>query len=355
MTPVFGQQSFESLVGKVPVGNIVDNGPTQIPFILWGGDVATFIANGGLTTTKDSFYGSNNLNLKLVPGDDFPKQVADYISGKSPYIRCTTHMLGSASEVLNKDPRTKPVVFMQLTWSAGDHIVAKSEIKSLNDLKGKKIALQQGGPHEGLLDDSLKAAGLTWKDITPVWTKDITGEKGPAVLMRKDSSIDAVCVISPDMIGLCSGIDQKGSGAEGTLKGSHVVNSTSMMSRSIADIYVVRSDYFKSRQSDVEKFLVGYLKSTESLLSWKSTYNDGKGKSPEYINALKLSQKIFGAEVLPTIEADAHGLVSDATFVRIPGNESFFNDPNNLTGFVTKQTDALTLAETLGYISNKFG
>ena len=354
VSTVFGQQSFQSVVGNVPVGPVL-TGQTQVPFILWGGDVSTFVANGGLITTKDSIYGTSGLNIKLTPADDFTQQVKDYLSGKSPYLRCTTHMLGMASEVINQDARTKPVVFMQMTWSGGDHIVSRPTIKTLNDLKGKKVALQQGGPHLGLLDDSLKAVGLTWKDITVVWTKDITGINGPAELMRKDPSIDAACVITPDMLGLCSGIDQHGSGAEGTLEGSHVVNSTATMSRSIADVYVVRSDYYKSNKAEVEKFFIGYCKATENLISWKAVYADGKGKSPEYMSALKMAQTIYGQEILPSLEVDAHGLISDATFVRIPGNESFFSDPNNLTGFVSKQTNALDLAISLEYSKQKLG
>lgn len=351
-----GQKTFESTLGNVPVGSTFEtDNITQIPFLTWGGDVATFVANGGLTTAKDSIYSKAGLTVKLVNGDDFQQQVRDYISGKSPYLRGTIHMLGLASEIINRDPRTKPVIVMQLTWSAGDHIVSREAIKTLNNLKGKKVCLQSGGPHLGLLDDSLKAAGLKWSDVTIVWTKDLTGPNGPAELFRKDASIDAACVISPDMIGLCSGIDQKGTGAEGTVKGAHVVNSTASMSRSIADVYCVRKDYFDKHRDEVEKFVTGYLKATENLLEWKRTYNDGKGKSTEYMNALKLAQNIYGKDVLPTLEADAHGLVSDATFVRIPGNESFFEDASNLTGFKAKTSGAIDMAVALGLVKDRFG
>lgn len=348
-------QTFESLIGKVNVGPVSKDSVTQVPYITWGGDVPTFVANGGLVTTPQSIYGKSGLNLKLVPGDDFQQQVKDYLSGKSPYLRGTYHMIALASEVLNKDSKTKPVMFLQLTWSLGDHLVGRESIKTINDLKGKKVCLQQGGPHIGLIDDSIKAAGMQWKDITVVWAKNLTGEESPASMFRQDPSIDACCVISPDMIGLTSGLESVGSGGEGTIKGSHVVNSTASMSRSIADVYVVRSDYYNSHKENVEKFLVGYLKSTEDLMKSKDVYNNGMGQSPSYIDALKLSQTIYGTTVLPTIEEDAHGLISDANFVRIPGNEIFFNDPNNLTGFASRQTSTLDLAFQLGYITQKLG
>ena len=352
---VFAQQSFDSMIGQVQVGP-VQEGVTQLPFIVWGGDVPALIANGGLNTTATSIFGKAGLKFHMVPGDDFPTQVKDYLSGKSPYLRCTMRMAGAASEALNRDPRTKPVAVVQLTWSAGDHIVGRAAIKTLNDLKGKKIALQQAGPHLGLLEDSLQAAGLTWDDITPVWCKDLTGSPdSPAEKFRKDSTIDCACVISPDMIGLCSGLDQKGSGAEGTVKGSHVVNSTASMSHSISDLWFVRSDYYQTNKADVEKFVVGYLRAVEDLMAEKKVYNNGKGQSPKYLEALKLAQTIFGAKTLPTLENDAHGLICDANFVRIPGNESFFTDANNMNGFEVKQKSAIDLGIKLGYCKTRMG
>lgn len=353
-------KTFEAMVGRIEVGPVAEREPTQVPYILWGGDVATFHANGGLATTPQSIYGKLGLKLNLVPGDDLPSQVKDYMSGKSPYLRATTHMAGVASEIINKDPRTKPVMFMQLTWSLGDHMVAREGTKTLNDLKpkgGKKIrvCLQQAGPHIGLIDDSLKAADATWDDIEVVWVKDLTGPEGPAAKFRSDKSIDVCCVITPDMIGLTSGLESVGSGGEETVKGAHVLNSTFFMSRSIADVYLVRSDYYEAHKDKVEKFLIGYLKGTEELLKLKEAYNNGRGSSPAYIATLKMAQSIYGTESLPTIEEDAHGLVSDANFVRIPGNEIFFNDPNNLTGFASRQTAALDLASRLGYVKQKLG
>jgi outer membrane protein OmpA-like peptidoglycan-associated protein len=206
------------------------------------------------------------------------------------------------------------------------------------------------------VDDALAAARLTWDDVEVEWAADLTASDGsPAEKFRSDPSIAACCVISPDMIGLTGGLEQKGTGAEGTVKGAHVVVSTAQMNRSIVDVYQCRKDYFDANKAEVEKFVVGYLKATEELMVAKKAYSDGQGQSPVYVNALKLAQQIYGPEVLPTIEIDAHGLVLDANFVRIPGNEAFFNDPNNLVGFQAKQDSALALAVKLGYSTQKMG
>jgi hypothetical protein len=350
--------SAAELIGKVAVGNAPQpDSQLNVPVILWGGEAATFWANGGVETKSDSVFGQLGLKMKLSPGDDSVQQARDYLTGKSPLYRGTFRMGCLFSEVFNQDARTKPVCILQLTFSLGDHVVGRDTVKTLNDLKGKKICLQQGGPHLGLVEDSLKAAALSWNDITVVWAKDLTGENGPAEMMRRDPAIDAACVVTPDMIGLCSGIDQTGSGAEGTIEGAHVVNSTASMSRSIADMYWARSDFYNSPagKSWCEKFVVGYLKATEQMLAARTKYDDGQGQAPEYVKVMNLMQKFYGEDVLPTIEEDVHGLILDANFVRIPGNEIFFNDPNNPTGFKAKQTSGLDLAVRLGYAKKKLG
>jgi len=349
------QQNFATLVGPVTVAPVAKSDVLQVPYITWGGDVATFHANGGLTTQPNTLFAKEKLNLKLTSGDDFIGQVKDYLSGKTPFLRGTFRMLGQASEVLGQDPRTKPVVVLQLSWSAGDHIIARESIKTLNDLKGKKIACQQGGPHVGLLYDSLSAAQLTKDDVTIVWTKDLTGPEGAAEAFRSDPSIDACCVITPDMFGLTGGFESIGSGAEGTVKGAHIINSTQQMSRSIADVYAVRKDWFDANKDTVKKFVAGYLKAAEDVVAMRKEYETSQQMSPTYRKLLTQSQQIFGQEVIPSIEVDGHGLLLDCTFVGLPGQIAFFNDKGNLNGFDAKVRSALDMATSWGYVTKRLG
>lgn len=76
-----------------------------------------------------------------------------------------------------------PPIFAQsasksVTYIAYEAVPAKSialivpqtsQIQSINDLKGKKIALQKGSAAHDLLGKILIKAGLNWQDIQPVW------------------------------------------------------------------------------------------------------------------------------------------------------------------------------------------
>jgi ABC-type nitrate/sulfonate/bicarbonate transport system substrate-binding protein/outer membrane protein OmpA-like peptidoglycan-associated protein len=348
------QDSFKSLVGPVKVGPVTQAAPLMVPYITWGGDMATFYANGGLNTQPGTLFAGQKLNLKLVPGDNFIQQVRNYMEGRTPFLRGTFRMMGMASEVIGSDPRTKGVVIMQMTWSAGDHMVARKDLRQIKDLKGRAVALQKGGPHVGMLDDILQTAGLAWSDIKVVWTEDLTGTAGsPAEIFRKDAKIDACFVITPDMIGLTGGLQNTGSGAEGTVKDARVLVSTSELSRSIADVYVCRKDFYDANRELVTRFVAGYFKACEEIVELKKEY-ESKG-SPKYLQLLQLAQNIYGKQVLPTLEEDAHGLLSDCIFVGYPGNVAFFTQKNNLHGFEAFHKSALDLAVDQGYATARIG
>lgn len=363
------QQKFADLVGPVKVQPVKKAAQIDVPFITWGGDVATFLANGGLTTQKGTIFAKQGLNLKLVNGDDFVQQVRNYMSGRTPFLRGTFRMLGQASEVIGSSPATKPVIVLQLTWSQGDHVVARGHIKTLNDLMPKsgkkvKIACQQGGPHVGLIDDMLHSVPrpedvtktLDWNDVEIVWTSDLSGENGPAEKFRKDPSVDACCVITPDMMGLTGGLESTGTGAEGTVKGARVLLSTAQMSRSIADVYAVRSDWFRANRGSVEKFVAGYLKAAQEVVPMRRDYEVSGRKAAsfaQYRGLLETAQRIFGKEVIPNPLVDGHGLLLDCTYVGLGGNISFFRDLGNLNGFRPKLEAALDLAVRQGYATER--
>lgn len=351
---LLADKSFGSLVGNVEVGAVTTAKTKKVPFIVWGGDVATFHANGGLTTRPNSIFANQGLDVQLTPGDDFVQQVRDYMSGESPFLRGTFRMIGMASEVIGSDPRTKGVVLFQMTWSAGDHAVSREHIGTIKDLKGAKVCLQRGGPHEGLLDDLLQDSGLSWNDIEVVWAKDLTGsDDSPASLFRKDPSIDVCFVITPDMLGLTTGLQSVGTGLEGTVKGAKVLASTAERSRSIADVYVVRKDFFDANRDWCTKFAAGYLKGCEELIDLKKQY-ESRG-SQAFENILQMTQSIYGKDVIPTLEEDAYGLILDCAFVGHPGNVKFFGGEKNLSGFEAFQESALKLARTRNYAKVKAG
>ena len=340
-------ERFADQVGPVPIGEVDASGVIIIPAITWGGESAVLTANGGLKTTPDSVYGKMGRQFEIRKQDDPIQQTKDYLSGKTPFWRGTFRMAGIAAEKMGEDPRTRGVVVGQITWSAGDHIVATDKIRTISDMKDTIGCVQSNGPHIGLVDDVFQTAGISWDDVTIKWLPDLTAsENSPSAQFSKDAC-DWATVISPDMLGLTGGLQNTGSGAEGTKKGAHVVVSTSELSRSIVDIYVVRADFKEKHPKIVDQFWAGVLKGSEIVTEWKNAYE--KRGSKEYMALLQTMQDVFGADVLPTLEEDAHGLISDCRFVGQPGNIAFFDDPKNANGFKAFSESSANLAVSRGF------
>ncbi len=352
MLPVIcSGQTFASLVGDVKPGPVQQTGTLQMPFIVWGGDVVTHFANGGAGVTKPgTIFAEAGLSFNLVPGDDFVQQVRDYVSGKSAFLRGTTDMIAMASDVINANPQTQAAMVYQLTKSTGgDNLVVKEGINALTDLRGKRLALQQGGPHMGFLWDILEAAKLTPQDVTIVWCKNLAGPESPAEAFKAGKA-DGCFVITPDLLALCGDYSAIGSGAEGTVKGAHRLVGTGEMRESIKDVIVARRDYFERSKQQVLQLVSCLLQATEKFVQMSKV---SSGTSPEFVKVLEQSRTIWGHELFPTLD-DIRGLATaDCSFVAFPGNERFFTDVDKLTGFSANQKKALAMAKAFGLISQQ--
>jgi len=335
-------------VVKTPVSN-VKSGTKVLPVITWGGDIATIYANGNARTTqKGSHFAKEGLKYKIVREDAFANQVKNYLSGETPFLRGTMGMLTSASDVLQKDPRTRPVVFYQMTWSAGgDALVVKNNIKTAKDLKGKTIAVQAYGPHVDYLNRVLKDAGLSTKDVTIKWVSDLTGTDNSPMAALYEKNIDAAFVIIPDALALTSG-GNVGTGSEDSIKGAKILMSTKTANRVIADVYAVRSDYFSKNKQEIEKLTKALMSAEEDLAKLISNRSSQK---TAYRKAMSSAAEIL----LDSAEAisDAEGLYADCEFVHASGNQKFFADRNNRRGFASLVKESNTALRNMGLVSKK--
>lgn len=330
-------------VVNTPVGTVAP-GPVQVPIITWGGDIATILANGNAkVTSKNSLFGKRGLNLRLAREDVFAKQLESYLAGRSPYLRGTLGMINMAAETASRDPRTKPVVIHQLTWSAGgDALVVKQNIKTTRDLKGKTVALQAYGPHVDYLSKILADAGLSPKDVTMRWTADLTGgAKAPGAALH-DPKVDAALVIIPDAMALTSA-GTVGTGAEDSVKGARILLSTKTANRIIADVYAVRSDYFQSSRAEVESFVLGLTQAETAL---RALFGARAARAAEYKEVMSAAARelLDAAQALQEVEA----MYQDAEFVPLASNAAFFNRAENPRGFANLNKEIQSAFGTLG-------
>jgi outer membrane protein OmpA-like peptidoglycan-associated protein len=289
-----------------------------LPQITWAEDMRLILANGYSANTEGgSIFNKEGLSYKLELKDSVISQSKDYVSGKSPFFRGTLSQVVQLNDLVYDTPDLRPVVISMLSFSAGgDSLVAKPHIKTLKDLKGKRIAVMAYGPHTYLaLRTITKSAGLDIKDVEIVWVKDIIDTDQTPGAAFYDSSIDAAFMISPEAMGILEG--------DNAFSGAHELFSTKQASKVIADVYAVRSDYYQANKNKIKKLVHAQFFAKEKA---DEVFSDKK--SAEFKKWMKASSiQLLGSG---DFIADVEGMFEfDATHAGFAENVSFFTDARN--------------------------
>jgi NitT/TauT family transport system substrate-binding protein len=129
----------------------------------------------------------------------------------------------------------------------GDGVVANKDIKSIAELKGKRVAFLEGSISQFYLSYLLKREGLSEKDVTPV-NMGSTGDAGAAFVAGK---VDAAVVWEPWL--------SKGKSAPH----GHLLMDSSKTPGLIIDTLAFREDVVKNRPDDVRKIVRGVGQAVE--------------------------------------------------------------------------------------------
>lgn len=295
----------------------------NMPIIAWGADGVTLNANGNSLQTKSGPFKDAGLNFNLTVSDSFSDQLEAYMTCDSPYLRGTLGMLMAAAPLTQADTRTEQVVIYKHSWSAGDGIVFADGITSVADLKGRRVAMNQDGPHPDFLGRILADSGLSMRDVTIVWTQDLTGDGDTPSAALLDGRADAAMVILPDARILTSG--GVGTGAEGSVQGATLGFSTLEATAVIGDYISVRRDYFEANRDKVETFVRVMLETEEDVRRFMA--EEGSADQQEL-------GELMGDILLGGLPAEEGVFLwQDAISDGWDGNSRHFAGENNPRGF----------------------
>jgi outer membrane protein OmpA-like peptidoglycan-associated protein len=212
-------------------------------------------------------------------------------------------------------------------------------------LRGKTIALQAYGPHVDYLAKILQDAGLAMSDVTIKWLPDLTGTDNSPMAALYEKNVDAAMVIIPDALALTSG-GNVGTGSEDSIKGARILLSTKTANRIIADVYAVRSDYFKSNPKEVQRFVHGLMIARDEVAK---LFANKAAESDSYNKLLRASAEIL----LDSAKAvsDAEALYADAHHIDHGGNIKFFQDKNYPRNFQRRTKEIQSALIQLGLLS----
>lgn len=277
---------------------------------IWAGWAPIIHANEGFAAKKIwKTPDGKDFKVQLVLADN-PVDMRDaYAAGDYHIGWATVDMLPLFMEGFvdksgkPRDSRVMPRIFQQVDWSnGGDGIVVRDNIKTVKDLRGKKIALAQNSPSQYFGLSMLVAGGLQPTDVEFVYLNDAF-EAAAAFNANKDI---AACVSwAPDIYTLSE------------QKGNRMLVNTQTANKLIADVWYARADFASEHPDLVEGIVRGIFDSMESL----------KDQSEKQ----KVSEWMAQGYAIPKDEC--LGMLGDAHWTNFAENRDFFMNQNNPARF----------------------
>ncbi len=272
-----------------------DDDVLDVQLVTWGGYAPGLYFNEGAEPNSHSRYQKEyGLKVRFHKNDDLINAMNAWIAGDYDVLVQTADafpLYTSPDDIW----ALKPQVIMQVDWSrGGDVIIAKRGINSINDLKGKRVAVTEPSPSQTLLITALEAAGLSYSDIQVVAAQD------PIVAAQtfKAPNVDAAVVWSPFHLE-----------AIREIPGAKVLVSTLEQSHIIADIMFAKEEFIEKNREKINAFYEGWMKGVAELTNVPS--NQEKAAS-------------ILAQFLEFPVDDAKGAMADVHWASQGDNVNFF-------------------------------
>ena len=203
--------------------------PLQVGFLVWPGYESLYLA-------RDLGYYEDT-PIRLV---DYPSASELIRAFRNKNLEAVTLTLYEALIVAETEPDARIVLVLDSSNGA-DAILAKSEIKTLKEIKGKRIGVESGALGAFILTRALEKVDLTPKDVKIVSLGVSEHEQS-----FKQGKVDAVITFEPTRSKLLA-------------NGANMIFDSSQIPGEILDVLVVREELLKKQPSAVQDLLDGYF------------------------------------------------------------------------------------------------
>jgi NitT/TauT family transport system substrate-binding protein len=287
-------------VTAVEIGKGKLNRPLVVAINTWAGHAPGIVYNNGLEPNASSLYKKNfGLDVKFVVIEDPAAKLAAFRKGDIDIMWDTVDNWAREASILAEQNQQAKSIIMQ-DWSrGGDGIVSLSSIKSIEDLKGKKIACTQFTPSHFLLLYLLSQSGLSPEDRNAVEKNIVfTADASLAAAAFRSKNVDAAVTWEPD---LSSAVEARGSEA-------HILVSTSAATNVIADTLVARQDLIDKAPETVRDFVNGWYDGIGIMRDNPNPSNETVAKALK-LDAETVSGMLSGLKLTPYADnAQFYGL-----------------------------------------------
>jgi NitT/TauT family transport system substrate-binding protein len=307
----------------------LENNTVRFALNVWAGWGPIILANNGFKPEKVwKTPDGKEFRVELVLIDDPAAMIAAYASGQVHIGWGTLDMVplfvdGMVDKTGKvKDSRVMPRIFQQIDWSnGGDGIVVREDVKTVADLRDKKLVLAQNSPSQYFALNMLVAGGVQPSEVNMIYT-NTAFEAAAAFAANKN--ISGVVSWAPDIYNLSKH------------KGNRMLVNTQTANKLIADIWFARADFAQDNPGIIEALVRGIFDSMEEL------------KKPDRKD---VCAKLMAAGYNMPSE-DALAMFGDAHNTNWAENYQFFLNQNNPTNFERIWRQSYYLYRQIGTIQN---
>lgn len=280
--------------------------------------LSTWVGYGPLYIAQDQgFFKDEGLSVDLVKMEDPKTRMPAMIAGRIDMAVTTI------DTVLNFYSPKHPLTYLfALDESAGgDGIVADKDIKTIKDLKGKKVAFAEGSVSQFFLGALLHDNGMKFSDVDAV--NMTAGDAGAAFVAGR---VQAAVTWEPWL-----------TRGKQTDHGHLLIDSTKTPGL-IVDIAVSTDDWAKAHQADLKKLYKAWAKA----VAWQK-------ENPEKANAI-MAKGVGGWLSKPEVFAET---LSGVRYYGADKNASYIGTEAKPGPIIKTIEDAVAIGKETGQFSEK--
>jgi NitT/TauT family transport system substrate-binding protein len=199
----------------------------------------------GLIAIQKGYYAESNLEVNAVKPENTNAMMGDFMGGKYDFIAV------SVGDVISLTQQSDDIYFIIASdeSAGGDAFLAKPEIQTVEDLRGKKVGVNQGGFAEIFIMTVLGENGITPVDVTLV---DMDASELPANL--RNNTVVAGHTWEPYV-------------TESKNDGNKVLFTTADTPGLVIDGIAVRGAFVREHPEAVQAFVSGWFKAVDFWLA----------------------------------------------------------------------------------------
>ncbi len=239
---------------------------------------STWVGYGPFYIARDKgFFKEEGVDVELVIMEDTPIKMGALMAGQIDLVASTVDEF----PIYMKPGKMLHYVLAVDNSKGGDGVVATKDITSIEGLKGKKVAFEQGSVSQFFLNALLKDAGMSEADIEPV--NMAATDAGVAFAAGQ---VDAAVTWEPAL--------SQGAKAEN----GHILLTSADKPGLITDVVAVTAETAVAKRDDIAGFVRAWYKALDYI---KTNPDDANAIMAKGVGGWLEDPKVF-AETLSGIE-----------------------------------------------------